>query len=88
MAARLPVIATDVGGNHETVVNGQTGFLVPPRRPAELAETLIRMLRDPALRGRMGQAGRQRVVENFSQPLMHQKYLDLYVALSERGAGS
>ncbi len=63
MAAGLPVIATDVGGNPDAVIDGETGFLVPPQTPEALAEALARM--DDAIRRTMGQAGRERVSRHF-----------------------
>lgn len=62
----LPVVGTSVGGNAERVVDGVTGFLVPPRDSAALAEALAKLLRDPELRMRMGAAGRLLVQERFT----------------------
>jgi glycosyltransferase involved in cell wall biosynthesis len=66
MAAGLPVVATAVGGTPEVVVDEVTGLLVPPHDPTSLAGALTTLLREPALRRRMGQAGRERVQEQFS----------------------
>jgi glycosyltransferase involved in cell wall biosynthesis len=66
MAARKPVVATAVGGVPETAVDGVTGFLVPPRSPGDLAQSIIRILNDPPLAEAMGQAGRRRVEQHFS----------------------
>ncbi len=66
MAAGLPVVATAVGGTPEVVVDGVTGFLVPPRDPDALAEAITRLLRDPDLRRKMGQAGQKRIEQHFS----------------------
>ncbi len=66
MAAQKPVVATIVGGIPEIVIDRVTGFLVPPRSPADLAQSIIRILRDPQLAEAMGQAGRQRVEKFFS----------------------
>ncbi|MGY6269012.1 glycosyltransferase [Achromobacter denitrificans] len=57
-AMGLPVIGTDVGGVPETMQADVTGLLVPPKDPAALAAALERLLADPALRRRMGDAGR------------------------------
>ncbi len=59
----LPVVATPVGGNVERVIDGETGFLVGVDG---LAEKLIRLLRDPDLRARMGAAGRAMAIERFT----------------------
>ncbi|MFM5953756.1 MAG: glycosyltransferase [Novosphingobium sp.] len=53
-----PVVATRVGGLCEAVVDGETGLLVPPRDPAQLAAAIIALLRDPALARQMGQRGK------------------------------
>lgn len=66
MANRLPSVVTQVGGNRELVMEGETGFLVPPADPAELAEALWRLLQSRQLRHRLGQAARVRVEENFT----------------------
>lgn len=54
----LPVVAHDVGGVSEAVVEGLTGLLVPPERPAQLAAAFEKLIHDPALRKRLGDAGR------------------------------
>ena len=66
MAAGLPVVATNVGGTPEVVVEGVTGLLVPPGDPDALAQSIARLLCDPDLRCQMGQAARERVVNHFS----------------------
>jgi glycosyltransferase involved in cell wall biosynthesis len=81
MAAGLPVVATTVGGTPEVVVDGVTGFLVPPRDPEALADAILRLLRDPDLRRRMGEAGRARVAEHFSVEQMVGKTEALYEQL-------
>lgn len=65
MAAGVPVVSTDVGGPVETIVDGETGFLVAPGRPDLLADRVARLLADPTLRKTMGRAGRARVVDRF-----------------------
>jgi glycosyltransferase involved in cell wall biosynthesis len=66
MASGKPVVSTRRGGPSETVVNGETGYLVDPRDDAALAQHVIALLRDPELRARMGAAGRSRVETRFS----------------------
>jgi len=60
MLSALPVVATDIRGPREQVVAGQTGLLVPPGSAAGLARAIGRLAADPALRARMGEAGRAR----------------------------
>jgi glycosyltransferase involved in cell wall biosynthesis len=65
MAAGMPVVAIDVGGNRDAIIEGETGFLVPERSPEAFAKPIIRLLRDEPLRAKMGQAGFERCTENF-----------------------
>lgn len=66
MALAKPVVATDVGGIPEAVVDGVTGLLVPPRDPSRLAGAILRLLRDRSARVEMGLAGYAHVVRHFS----------------------
>jgi glycosyltransferase involved in cell wall biosynthesis len=67
MLAGLPVVATDIRGPREQVVDGETGLLVPVRDAASLAGALRRLAEDGALRGRMGAAGLARARELFDE---------------------
>ncbi len=62
----LPVIATNIGSIPEAVLDEKTGILVPPKNPEALAQAMIRLARDPALRQAQGQAGREYILERFS----------------------
>ncbi len=64
-AMELPVVCTNADGLPENVADGVTGFVVPRRNPAALAEKVEVLARDPALCERMGKAGRQRVLDKF-----------------------
>ena len=66
MAFGLPVVATRVGGLPEVIEDGVTGLLVPPGDADALAQAMIRLLSDADLRRRMGQAGRERVLKEFT----------------------
>ena len=81
MAAGLPVVATNVGGVSELVLDGQTGILVPPGDPRSLAGAIGRLLDDSAFRARLGAAGRLHVEERFDLVSTRQAHLDLYSAL-------
>jgi glycosyltransferase involved in cell wall biosynthesis len=70
MVARLPVVISDVGGNREAVVEGETGLVVPPCRPDLLAHALLQILANPARARRMGESGRRRALEHFSAKRM------------------
>jgi glycosyltransferase involved in cell wall biosynthesis len=65
MARRVPVVGTAVGGIPEVILDGETGLLVPPKSPPELAAALTRLLHDPDLCSRLGHAGRQRCEDVF-----------------------
>ncbi len=65
MAAGVPVVGPKTGGISETVVDGETGLLVVPGDPAAFAEATARLVGDPALRLRLGEAGRARVRECY-----------------------
>ena len=65
-----PVIGTDVGGIGEVIVPGQTGFVVAPRDAAALRNALGALLGDPQLRQKMGEAGRARALNDFSEKRM------------------
>lgn len=88
MAARLPIVATNVDGNPEAVADEETGLLVPPRAPQMLARAMLTLLNDAERARRMGQAGRQRVEHDFSRERMlarvSQVYSDVY-AQAQRG---
>jgi glycosyltransferase involved in cell wall biosynthesis len=67
MACGVPLVATTGGALPEVVgADGRTALLVPPGDPGALASALVRMLDDPALRHRLAEAGRQRVLERFT----------------------
>jgi glycosyltransferase involved in cell wall biosynthesis len=65
MAARVPVVATCVGGTPEAVQDGVTGLLVPPRDAPGLAAAIRRVLDDRRLAASLGRGGRQRIAERF-----------------------
>lgn len=78
MASGLPVVATHVGGNPEVVVAGETGLLVPPGSPQELAGAIEELHSDPDRAHKMGFAGRQRVETKFDVRRMVAEYEVLY----------
>jgi colanic acid/amylovoran biosynthesis glycosyltransferase len=77
-AMALPVVCTDADGLAENVIDGETGFVVSRRRPHLLAEKLAQLARDPTLRQRMGNAGRNRVVQHFQLADQATKFESLY----------
>jgi glycosyltransferase involved in cell wall biosynthesis len=79
LAMEKTMVATRVDGIPEVVVDGKTGLTVPPGNPAALAEAICRLLRDPDLRQRLGQAGRDWVKRGFSQEEQVRQTEDLYL---------
>jgi glycosyltransferase involved in cell wall biosynthesis len=81
MAARLPIVATAVGGNPELVEDGRTGLLVPPRAPEALARRLVDLLHQPHLGRRMGLAGRRRLEEHYEAARLVERMTSVYEQL-------
>ena len=78
MAARVPVITTQIAGIPELVENAVSGLLVPPGASGPLADAIDRLLSDPPLRTKMGQAGRKRVLQEFVTDTEAQKLARLF----------
>jgi glycosyltransferase involved in cell wall biosynthesis len=81
LAGGRPVVAYDCDGASEICLDGQTGFLVKPRDIANFAERVVQLARDPALRARFSEAGRNYVRENFSVEKMVDDIYALYQRL-------
>jgi glycosyltransferase involved in cell wall biosynthesis len=85
MTARRAVVGTRAGGIPEAVVHDVTGLLVPTHDDRALAGAIVQLLRDPARRERFGDAGRARVVDEFSVERMVRRTVEAYEkALSRR----
>lgn len=78
MAARLPVVASRVSAIPEIVIDGETGYLAPPRDVDSLVEHLSVLLSDSALRTKMGEAGFARLRDQFSVERMAARTVDVY----------
>jgi len=78
MAARKPIVATNVGGVSEAVIDGVDGYLVPPRDPSSLAKAIIRLINDPDKARQMGEKGRRMVKQRFSMDVLTCKLNDIY----------
>jgi glycosyltransferase involved in cell wall biosynthesis len=81
MAASLPVVATEVGGNAEAVLDGMTGFIVPAEDPEALSKAIARLLSDPALAKAMGSVGKERASQKFATETMMQSISSAYKEL-------
>ena len=87
LAAGLPAIASNVGGNAEVIQDGVSGLLVPPGDSGALAQALLNVLRDPDLARRLGSGGQEHVRKNFSFERMIEQVDDLYTELLDRRGG-
>src|SRR5215467_3731705 len=81
MASGRPLVASNVGGNPEAIVEGVTGLLFEPQKPDELAAKIILLLKDKELRERMGRAARERAATLFSRNQMVKDYQEIYEQL-------
>lgn len=81
-ATATPVVASRFGGADELVDHGENGFIVDPRDVRTLAETLRRLLRDPALSSTMGRDGRTKVTHEFTLERCVDAYLDLLTTVA------
>jgi glycosyltransferase involved in cell wall biosynthesis len=81
MACGVPVVATDIPGNRDLVIHGETGYLVPKGDRAGIARHTNRLLDDAALAQRLGANGRERIANEFSVERMVAAYATLYRAM-------
>jgi sugar transferase (PEP-CTERM/EpsH1 system associated) len=84
MSSSLAVVATNVGGNPELVENGRSGLLFQPGDVSGLTAKLERLTKEPNLRQALGQAARNRAVEQFSLERMIDRYRELYLDLARK----
>jgi len=82
MSVSRPVIANRVGGLPELVVHGETGYLISPDQPTELAQVLLRLARERGHAAALGRAGRERQRRRFSVEAMVDSYADLFSAVT------
>ena len=86
MALKKPVVATNVFGNRETVLDGETGYLIPPRDPEAIANAIGTLLCSPGKAGQMGNAGFERVRACFSAEKMTREIENIYLQLLTSGS--
>ena len=87
MACEVPVVASNVGGLHEVIDDGTTGFLHPPDAVEAMAESGVRLLTDPALHARIARESRRTVRKRFCRDLVVPQYEAFYVSTIELGQG-
>ena len=78
MASGLPIIATNVGGNPELVVDGETGLLVEKEDVAAMSVAMLQLVADDVLRGQLAKASYQRALDEFSIERMVERYQQVY----------
>jgi len=81
MASGLPCVATDAGGISETIINGESGFVVEKSNPLQLAKKIIEIANNTQLQQKMGRKGREIVEEKFNSIIFAQKHHMLYKSL-------
>jgi glycosyltransferase involved in cell wall biosynthesis len=86
LIAGKPVVSYDIDGAKEVVIPGETGYLLPPQSVSELADALIKLVCDPALRQRLGAAGRARFTEQFRHQTMTRRIRVVYAEVLGSGA--
>jgi glycosyltransferase involved in cell wall biosynthesis len=85
MAAGIPVVATNVDGVPEAVIDQETGILVPPQISTELAKGILHILDNPEISLSMGQAGNDRVKQMFTRGKMLEKLEQVYINVANIG---
>jgi glycosyltransferase involved in cell wall biosynthesis len=81
MACGRPVVATAVSGALDVLQDGYNGLLVSPRNPQQMADSIVRLLQDPALTERLGKAALATIQERYSWHVVSRSYLAQYEAL-------
>jgi len=88
MAAGLPLLATDTGGNTDAINDGETGLLIAVNDPAAIADALRRLVHSPELRATLGTAARTRAADVFSQARCLENYERLYRELFDNSGSN
>ena len=89
MAFGLPIVVTAVGGNVDVVVDGQTGYLVPPNDTSSFATAVASLVGNPVKRREMGAAARKRCEARYDVRAVNRSYEELYLnVIHKKAAGS
>lgn len=86
LIAGKPVVSYDIDGAREVVIPGETGYLLPPQAIPELAAALSELVRDPALRQRLGNEGRKRFAEQFRHQTMTRRIREVYADVLQQSS--
>ncbi len=87
-ACGLPVVATDISGTRDTVVDGETGIVVPPQDPEAMAQAIVRLLKDPDTARRMGEAARKYVLGKFTPDAQLVRFKEMWETTVQRHLAS
>ena len=87
MLCRCPVVAASIVTLAEQIRDEETGLLVPPQDPRSLARAIVRILRDPALAKRLGEAAEQRARQSYDPVRYAERMTDIYDHVLDRRAG-
>jgi len=86
MLAGLPVVVTDVGGNSELVINGETGFLCPLNNANMLADKVTKLINNKSMANQMGKCGKKRIIDEFGVDKMIQKTEGIYMKFLKKSS--
>ena len=78
LAAGVPLVTSNTGGQPEIISEGIDGLLVPPNDPKALAEAIQRLVDDPDLRKKMGEAAREKFLNRFTYDKFYQRVMSVY----------
>jgi glycosyltransferase involved in cell wall biosynthesis len=78
MAAKRPIVATNVGGVSEAVMDRKNGYLVPPRDSVSLAKAMLELINNPENARKMGIEGREMIDRKFNMNMVSQTLTDIY----------
>jgi glycosyltransferase involved in cell wall biosynthesis len=84
MTMGLPIVATDIRGCREEVINGETGLLIPPKRSDQLADAILTLVLDPVAASKMGTRGRDRALKWFDESKVIERQVAAYDLLAQR----
>jgi glycosyltransferase involved in cell wall biosynthesis len=83
-----PVVSYDIDGAREVVLPGETGFLLPPRSVAEMADAIVQLADDPDMRRRYGETGREKFIDQFRHQTMTKRLREIYECVLAKKAAT
>jgi glycosyltransferase involved in cell wall biosynthesis len=83
MSCGLPIIATDIGGSRDLIIHNENGLLVPPKSSADMAQRIVELWNDDALRKRIGAQARATVLKKFTWDIVVNDFVNTYTCLTQ-----